>query len=111
MAKASRVCLEISIKDLPIMDEALAVYKRGMTTGVNAYNRQMVEQHLRIETDLPSWHQEIVFDPQTSGGLLVAVAKTQEQNLVDALHAKGVTAAKIVGNVRELKAGIYLKFR
>ena len=111
MAKASGVCLEISIKDLPIMDEALMVYKKGMTTGVNAYNRQMVEQHLWLETDLPPWHEEIVFDPQTSGGLLVAVTETQGEKLVNALHAKEVTAAKIIGNVHELKAGIHLKFR
>jgi selenide, water dikinase len=111
MAKASRVCLEISIKDLPIMDEALMVYKKGMTTGVNAYNRQMVEQHLWLETDLPPWHEEIVFDPQTSGGLLVAVTENQGENLVNALHAKGVTAAKIIGGVHEFKAGIHLKFR
>jgi selenide,water dikinase len=93
------------------MDEALTVYKKGMTTGVNVYNRQMVEQHFRFETDLPSWHEEIVFDPQTSGGLLVAVRETQGENLVDALHAKGVTAAKIIGNVHEQKAGIHLKFK
>lgn len=111
MAKASRVCLEISIKDLPIMDEALMMYKKGMTTGVNAYNRQMVEQHLWLETDLSSWHEEIVFDPQTNGGLLVAVAENQGENLVNALHAKGVMAAKIIGGVHELKAGIHLKFK
>ena len=110
MAKASMVCLEISIKDLPIMDEALEMYKRGMTTGVNAYNRQIVEQHFRLETDLPPWHEEIVFDPQTSGGLLVAVTQTQGENLVNALRAKGVTAAKIIGNVHDLKAGIHLRF-
>jgi len=111
MAKASQVCLEISIKDLPIMDEALMVYKRGMTTGVNAYNRQMVEQHLWLETDLPPWQEEIIFDPQTNGGLLVAVKESQGENLVNTLHAKGVTAAKIIGDVHELKAGIHLKFR
>lgn len=110
MAKGSGVCLEIKIKDLPIMDEALAVYKKGMTTGVNAYNRQMVRQHLRIEADLPHWHQEIIFDPQTSGGLLVAVSKSQGENLIKALHAQGVTAAKIIGSVHDLKAGIHLKF-
>jgi selenide,water dikinase len=111
MAKASGVCLEIRIKDLPIMDEALKVYKKGMTTGVNAYNRQMVEQHVQSKADLPSWHEEIVFDPQTSGGLLVAVTKNQGENLVNALHAKGVMDAEIIGNVHELKKGIHLKFR
>jgi selenide,water dikinase len=87
------------------------MYKKGVTTGVNAYNRQMVEQHFRLETDLPPWHEEIVFDPQTNGGLLVAVSGAQAENLVNALHAKGVTAAKIIGNVHELKAGIHLKLR
>jgi len=111
MARASGVSLEIKIEDLPIMDEALAVYKKGMTTGVNAYNRQMVNRHLQIEVDLPPWHQEIVFDPQTSGGLLVAVSENQGQNLINALHAQGVTAAKIIGSVYEIKEGIHLKFR
>jgi selenide,water dikinase len=82
-----------------------------MTIGVNAYNRQMVEQHFRLETDLPPWHEEIIFDPQTSGGLLVAVTQAQGENLVNALRAKGVTAAKIIGNVHDLKAGIHLRFR
>jgi len=111
MARASGVCLKISINDLPVMDEALMMYKKGMTTGVNAYNRQMVEQHLRLETDLPPWHEEIVFDPQTNGGLLVAVTESQGESLVNALHAKGVTAARIIGSVHELKARIHLKFR
>jgi len=111
MAKASNVCLAIGIQELPILDEALAMYKRGMTTGVNAYNRQMVEKHFRFETELPPWHEEIVFDPQTSGGLLVAVTQAKGEHLVNALHAKGVTTAKIIGSVHELKEGIYLKFR
>ena len=111
MAKASGVCFKISIKDLPIMDEALAVYEKGMTTGVNAYNRQMVEQYLWLETDLPPWYEEIVFDPQTNGGLLVAVTESQGESLVNALHAKGVTAARIIGSVHELKARIHLKLR
>jgi selenide,water dikinase len=111
MAKASGVCLDIRIKDLPIMDEALKVYERGMTTGTNVYNRKMVEQHLQLETDLPAWHQEIVFDPQTSGGLPVSVTKNQGENLVYALHAKGMTAAGIIGEVHELKEEIYLRFR
>jgi selenide, water dikinase len=111
MAKASNACLEISIKELPIMDEALEMYKRGMTTGVNGYNRQMVEQHSMFKTELSPWNEEIVFDPQTSGGLLVAVTQTQGENLVNALHDKGVTAAKIIGGIHELQEEIHLKFR
>ena len=110
IAKASNVCLEIGIQELPIMEEALAMYKRGMTTGVNAYNRKMVEKHCRFETELPSWNEEIVFDPQTSGGLLVAVTQAQGEDLINALHAKGVTAAKIIGHIHEPKREIHLRF-
>ncbi|MEJ2656593.1 MAG: selenide, water dikinase SelD [Desulfobacterales bacterium] len=109
MAKASGACFKISIRDLPIMDEALAVYKKGMTTGTNAFNRKMVERHLQLATHLPSWHEEIAFDPQTSGGLLVSVPEFEGQNIINALHDKGVSAAKIIGCVVETKAGIHLK--
>ncbi len=110
MAKASGVCLNIRITDLPVMDEALAVYKKGMTTGTNAYNRKMVKGHLQFENRLPFWHEEIVFDPQTSGGLLVSVPESQGKDIINALHAKGVSAAKIIGSVHELEVGIHLKF-
>jgi selenide,water dikinase len=110
MAKASGVCLEISIRDLPVMDEALAVYEKGMTTGTNAYNRQMVKRHLQLDTHLPFWHEEIVFDPQTSGGLLVSVPENQGEKIINALHGKEVTTAKIIGSVHKLKAGLHLKF-
>jgi selenide,water dikinase len=49
MANASEVCLEIEMARLPIMDEALAVYKKGMRTGVNIYNRQMLEKHMLVK--------------------------------------------------------------
>lgn len=110
MAKASNVCLEIEVARLPVMDEALAVYKKGMRTGVNSYNRQMVGKYMRFEADLPTWHQEIVFDPQTSGGLLVAVSEAQGEDLINALGAAGV-AAKIIGRVREEIAATYLVFK
>ncbi|MDH3344291.1 MAG: AIR synthase-related protein, partial [Desulfobacteraceae bacterium] len=79
-------------------------------TGVNSYNRQMVEKYMRFEADLPTWHQEIVFDPQTSGGLLVAVSEAQGEDLINALGAAGV-AAKIIGRVREEIAATYLVFK
>jgi selenide, water dikinase len=110
MAKASGACLKISIRDLPVMDEALAVYEKGMTTGTNAFNRKMVEAHLQFETRIPFWNEEIIFDPQTSGGLLVSAPERQGKEIINALHVKGVPAAKIIGSVHELKAGIHLKF-
>lgn len=111
MAAASNVRLEIDMDDIPVMREALAMYKKGVTTGMNAPNRKMVAQHLDFKKQLPDWHQEIVYDPQTSGGLLVAVSASSAENVQKALKAGGVDQARIIGNVTERRDSVYLVFR
>ena len=73
MAKGSGVCLEMETRALPIMDEALEMYRKGMSTGVNNFNKKLVAAHTRFARQLPPWHEQIVYDPQTSGGLLIAL--------------------------------------
>ena len=99
MAEGSDVTLRIDLDAVPMMDEALRCYERGMTTGVNAVNRELVDAAMRFERDLPTWHEEIVVDPQTSGGLLVAGRGEQAADALEALHAAGVAGARIVGRV------------
>ena len=74
MAEGSDTTLRIETEAVPIMAEALESYKRGMTTGVNAVNRELVQEKMRFERELPTWHEEIFVDPQTSGGILAAVS-------------------------------------
>jgi len=93
------------------MTEALDMYEKGMSTGVNAYNRQLVSSHVRFDIDVPSWHQEIVFDPQTSGGLLVAIPEKQAEELIQKLHSAGVSIAKIIGNVSNKNESYNLIFK
>jgi len=95
------VTIEIGIETLPVMDEALDMYRKGMTTGVNPNNRKMVAANLKIESTLPDWHQEIVFDPQTNGGLMVALPENQSEALIAALHSAGIQTAAVVGRVTE----------
>jgi selenide,water dikinase len=111
MAKGSGVTMAFDLDALPIMDEALAVYRRGMSTGVNGANRAMSAGHIRFDTTLPDWHREIVFDPQTSGGLLLSVPGKQATALVAALHEAGIGAATKVGKVLDPEGAIHLLFR
>ena len=99
MAEGSGSTLRIDIDSVPLMDEALEMYQRGMTTGVNAVNRQLVESKWRFERQLPAWHQEIFVDPQTSGALLAALPAEQADDLVAALHAAGIGIARRIGTV------------
>lgn len=111
MAMASHVCLEKNIHDIPVMSEALDMYIKGMSTGVNKYNRQLVSNYLHFTIALPHWHEEIVFDPQTSGGLMVAVPEAQADHLIQRLHSSGVADASIIGKVLTQKENYSLIFK
>jgi len=99
VAKASNVNLTFDLDAVPIMAESLQMYRKGVNTGVNAFNRKIVGAYLHFDKKLPPWHQEIIFDPQTSGGLLAAVPEAQGPSVLEKLHAKGVTQARIIGFV------------
>ena len=108
VAKGSGVGLEIDLEALPVMDEALEMYRKGVRTGVNSHNRRMVDAQLQFTRDWPPWHQEIIFDPQTSGGLLVSLPQAQGAAVVERLHQYGVDQARIIGRVTALGDGPYL---
>jgi len=110
MARGSGVSLEISTRDVPLMPEAMAMYENGMTTGVNAENRALIEDYTCFHPTLSTQIQELCVDPQTSGGLLVSVPETQATDLLDAWHSEGVSEARIIGTASNLVAQDYLSF-
>jgi selenide,water dikinase len=110
MALASNVQLEVNIDDVPLMRESLEMYEKGMRTGMNSPNRQMVEKHMVFKKVVPPWHQEIVYDPQTSGGLLVAVPRGESEKLLEALRSGGVKWAEIIGDVNPFQDSTHLVF-
>ena len=101
MATGSKVTLEIRIADVPIMEEALEMYEKGVTTGANRANRELISHATSFDGNLPGQRGEIVVDPQTSGGLLVSVPEGQAERALTALHAAGVAAARNIGEVVE----------
>ena len=111
MAKASGALLQITIDSLPIMEEALAMYQRGMTTGVNRFNEKLVKDFLRDECTLPAIQKEILYDPQTSGGLMAALPASQAPELVRLLKEAGTPSAAIIGAVLEVagKPGLLIR--
>ncbi len=100
MAKGSGHTFRIELARVPIMAEAIEMYRKGETTGVNAANRALVEDDLRFDTDLPLWHREIVFDPQTAGPLLFAVEPGCAETLLSQLRGGGLSHAARIGEVR-----------
>jgi selenide,water dikinase len=111
MAKASHTRLSIGMSDLPIMEEAMEMYRKGMTTGVNGFNQTLVMDHIEFEIPYPKWHQQIIYDPQTSGGLLAALPAEQADCLIAALKQSDVPEAAIIGDVHPLDGATHLIFK
>jgi len=111
MAKASGACLEIDMDAVPVMDGALEMYQRGMSTGSNDLNRRLVTAEAVFSRKLPPWHEQIFYDPQTSGGLLISIPEDQSQERINALHGAGIVHAAQIGRVRPRSEGPYLSFR
>lgn len=110
MAKGSSVTLEIDLAQVPVLAEALDMYERGVSTGVNQMNRQLIQDSTDFGT-VSGAHQELLVDPQTSGGLLVALPATQGEAAVAALREAGVEHACTVGRVVPLAEPHYLAIR
>lgn len=99
MARGSGVGVDLTFSALPIYPHALDMYARGETTGSNTANRQLVEKDLELRLKLNDVQREILFDPQTSGGLLLAVPAEEADRLAEELRSAGVEAARVVGTV------------
>lgn len=87
------------------------MYRKGMSTGVNRLNEALVKDALRDESRLPAIHKEIIYDPQTSGGLLASLPAQQAPELMRLLKEAGTPSAEIVGNVLEVSgtAGLVVR--
>lgn len=109
MAQGCNKRIIVQHKELLFFAGALDMYRKGETTGSNKANRAMVAaQNFSQQISLPSAEDELLYDPQTSGGLVLAVPAAQAEALVAALHAAGVTLARKIGEVVDSAVGLDL---
>jgi selenide,water dikinase len=98
MASGSGVTIVLESRALPLLPGARTLARQGCLTGGSRRNRDYLKQKISIGPKVPADLIEIALDPQTSGGLLIAVAADRADALVEALHAKGIDAAARVGH-------------
>lgn len=107
MAAGGGVHGMVNYNALPFYSGAYEMYRKGQTTGSNKANRALVARYpLTVERALTSSQLELLYDPQTSGGLLLALPKDQARNLVDDLRKAGVSEAVRIGEIVAGAVGI-----
>jgi selenide,water dikinase len=99
MAKGSGVQIELDYSRLPFYPNGLKMYQLGETTGSNPANRKLANGFWKMAHSRSAAEEELLFDPQTSGGLLLSLPADQADNLLTALKEAGVDTAAGVGQV------------
>ena len=75
------------------------MYMKGETTGSNKANRKLSQGFLKIDQQLSEKEKELLFDPQTSGGLLLSLPESQSHELINQLKKQGIDHVVKIGEV------------
>lgn len=100
MAEGSDSTLKLFSKKLPLLHGARELAEMGIIPAGAYRNMDYVKPHLRIMDSAEQCLVDLIADPQTSGGLLVALPGDQAMELCKQLTAQGITGA-IIGEVVE----------
>ena len=95
-----KLSCKVYADQLPIFPEALEYADEFLLTAVAQQNRNHVGRHVRFDKDISFAMQEVMFDPQSSGGLLIVLPPDQADALLADIQALGVPSA-IVGEMME----------
>jgi len=97
MARASRVSLRFFAEAIPRFPLTLDLIAQGVRTGVTGSNAKMASPSIRFAGGLSEEEKAVFWDPQTSGGLLIAMRAKDADALLRKLQERGVSDARIVG--------------
>lgn len=101
MTSQSGVGAEISADRLPVLPEVLEYLRAGLIGGGVERNLESVSERVEIEPGVPEELATLLYDPQTSGGLLMAVPRAAADDCVARLKAAGIGSAAIIGRFVE----------
>ena len=98
LACASNVTIEIDSARVPLINGALELARMGMMTGADKTNREYVGEDVSIDEGIDPNLMKLFFDPQTAGGLLLAIPEDRGNELLSDLR-RNYERAEIIGRV------------
>jgi selenide,water dikinase len=103
MASGSGITLVIESAKMPLLRGAPRLAEKGYITGGCKRNKEYLADKMAIDKSIREGLVEVALDPQTSGGLLLAIGKRHAAKLLDELHGAGITQAVEVGYATSLQ--------
>lgn len=100
MAQGSDATIHYNVSSIPYHKEAFEMAEMGLIPAGAYRNRHYAEAGVAADASIPLAMQDILYDPQTSGGLLIAVKEEDGQKLIRELK-DSIACAEIIGYVTE----------
>jgi selenide,water dikinase len=101
MARAGKCRLKIQSQAVPILEGAVEGASMGLIPGGGHSNRKFFGSWVTLDSNISAEMADLMFDPQTSGGLILGIPADRAGDLLDALLAEGVEIAAEIGEVLE----------
>lgn len=97
ICRGSKLSAELVFDDLPLMPSAVALAREGFYTGASTRNWESYGEKVQLPAGLHDWKKNLLSDPQTSGGLLVACAPESEADVLRVFREGGFDDARRIG--------------
>jgi selenide,water dikinase len=105
MAAASGCSVELWSDEVPVIEGVRDLAERQLVPGGSRNNQRYFGAYVEFDSEVDDLTRTVLFDAQTSGGLLIAVPDDHLQDLMEALGAKGTSVQKVIGRFLEGEAG------
>jgi selenide,water dikinase len=105
MAESSQVAIKVNSNSIPIFAEVKEFAQKGLCPGGLHRNREFYGKMVELSAQVPEYMRDILFDPQTSGGLLISVTEKKANMLLDRLKKADIADAAIIGEITSQPAG------
>jgi selenide,water dikinase len=106
MCRGAGLSARIQFDVLPLLDHVADLARTAFRTGAAGRNWASYGHEVKLAADLADWKRDLMCDPQTSGGLLVAVAPEGVAEVMELLRASGFDRAAVIGEMRGGPSGI-----
>jgi selenide, water dikinase len=105
MIEGSETGMQIRAASVPCFPGLRPLVEEGIIPGGLIRNRKFREKQIEIGPNCPDWLVDVLFDPQTAGGLLMALPEADAADLLARMREAGIAEAAIVGEVTSAPKG------
>ncbi len=97
ICRGSRLGATLRMEDVPVLEDAQALVEQGVFTGASTRNWAGYGHDVRQPAQFADWQRNLLSDPQTAGGLLVACAPAAVEEVLQVFRGQGFARASVIG--------------